>query len=463
MKLLKLKLYALGLLITGLSVACSKRQQSKPNVVILLIDDAGYADFGFAGSKDLQTPNIDKLAESGVVFSDAHVTASVCGPSRAGLLSGLYQQRFGFECNPPSHDFCLDTSIVLLPSILKAKGYATSAFGKWHLGHIEGCHPNDRGFDFFYGFLSGGRSYFFNNNDDEPGHVNNLLQNKTQTKFSGYLTDVLAERAVQFIEENKHKPFFMYWAPNAVHTPMEAKEDDLNKFSNHPRQVLAEMTWSLDRAIGEIINKLDKENLLENTLIFFLSDNGGAHNNQSSNLPLKGFKGNKFEGGHRVPFVVSWPKVIKNPGSYSGLSSSLDVFATSIAAAKAEVSDLDGVDLIPYLNSSVKGNPHDVLFWRKDKFAAVRRDSIKLIRVENLGYALYNLTNDLSESNNLASDSNKLQHSLSNELIDWEKCIDEPLWFEGAKWDSVTWLIHQDLYLNREVRVKNPSQLKRHK
>jgi arylsulfatase A-like enzyme len=441
---------------------CSNTKNNKPNIIVLLCDDAGYADFGFAGSQDLKTPNIDHLAANGIIFTDAHVSASVCGPSRAGILTGKYQQRFGFECNPEDKDG-VDLKQKTLADAMKSAGYTTAAFGKWHLGSAQGYKPNDRGFDYFWGFLSGGRSYFPNASMDKPGHSHSIRENDSFVTFDGYLTDKLGEKAVDFIEINKDKPFFMYWAPNAVHTPMEYTQEDLALFKDHPRKELAAMTWALDRAIGSIIHTLKKENILDNTLIFFLSDNGGAHNNQSSNFPLKGFKGNKFEGGIRVPFVMSWPAKIK-PQQYDGLSSSLDIYATCIDVAgisdDKQTNPIDGVSLIPFVTDEQQNEPHNQLFWRKDKMAAVRDGDYKLIRVERLGYRLYQLEEDPGETNNLEGPEDSISNQLKDELKTWESGMISPLWTEGAEWDTITWLIHEDLFMNKEARVKNPEQLK---
>ncbi|WP_372753253.1 sulfatase-like hydrolase/transferase [Labilibaculum sp.] len=446
-------------------ISCSQtkiKKNTRPNVIILLCDDAGYADFGFAGSKDLKTPNIDNIASNGVVFTDAHVSASVCGPSRAGILTGRYQQRFGFECNPDDTDG-LDLNQKTLADAMKSAGYATAAFGKWHLGSKKGYKPNDRGFDYFWGFLSGGRSYFANKSTDTPENTHCIRENDQFTPLDGYLTNQLGEKAADFIETHKNEPFFIYWAPNAVHTPMEYTAEDMALFEGHPRQKLAAMTWALDRAVGKIISKLKKENLLDNTLVFFLSDNGGAHNNQSSNYPLKGFKGNKFEGGIRVPFVVSWPAEIK-AHKFEGLTSSLDIFASCINVAGIpqynKENYTDGVNLIPFLKGDSVGEPHAELFWRKDKMAAGRIGDHKLIKVDRLGYRLYQLEDDLGETKDLKETETEKFKQLKKELKQWESEMSTPLWTEGQEWDTITWLIHKDLYQNLEPKVKNPEQLK---
>jgi len=440
-----------------------KNSASKvPNILVILIDDAGYADFGFMGSKDLPTPNIDALAKSGIVFTDAHVSATVCSPSRAGLITGKYQQRFGYECNESDGYTGLDTAQKVLPELLRTKGYATAAFGKWHLGYGLNQHPLKRGFDYYYGFLSGGRSYFYKPEaDDKPGAKNAMYLNDRQVSFDGYLTDDLAEKASDFIKQQKSNPFFIYWAPNAVHTPMEASTADLKKFENHPRQMLAAMTTALDRAIGNLIATLKADGKLDNTLIFFLSDNGGAHNNQSSNFPLKGFKGNKYEAGHRIPFVMSWPSQFK-AGVFNQLSSSLDIFPTALEAAginSNKAIQLDGVSLIPYIKQKINKAPHQQLVWRKDAEAALRFNQYKLISVKGIGDRLYNLENDPGEVRDIKEIEPKVYANLKQQFLQWEKDKRNPIWTEGAIWDTITLMIHDDLMNNKEVRVRDPKEL----
>ncbi|RED50318.1 sulfatase-like hydrolase/transferase [Seonamhaeicola aphaedonensis] len=438
--------------------ACkSKTETSKhepPNVIVILVDDAGYADFGFMGSNDLQTPHIDALAKSGVVFTDAHVSATVCAPSRAGLITGKYQQRFGFEANGTG-GIGLSDDVVTIADIFKKNGYNTYALGKWHLGEDASDHPNNRGFDEFYGFLVGSRSYFPLEN---PSKEQMLQHNGKRVVFEGYMTDVLGDQSVKYIQESSDKPFFMYLAYNAVHTPMHAKHEDLEKFSNHPRKELAAMTWSLDENIGKLIKKLETLGKRDNTLIYFLSDNGGAHNNQSSTGSLKGWKGNKFEGGHRVPFVISWPKMIEGDKTFDGLSSSLDIFATSLSASKIEkpeTLELDGENLLPYLKGEKLGNPHESLFWRKLEESAVRMGDSKLIQLEGYGSVLYDLVSDLGETNDI-SDSNQVQlKEMLLEYKNWENTIMSPLWGEARDWMDVTYHIHKQLMQNKEPDYKD--------
>lgn len=437
----------------------------KPNIIVVLIDDAGYADFGFMGSKDLLTPNLDKLASKSLVFTDAHVSASVCSPSRAGLITGKYQQRFGYECNEGDGYSGIDVREKLMPAYLKEVGYQTIAFGKWHLGYKPEQHPLKMGFDEYHGFLSGGRSYFYNSaKDDKPGSRNALLHNYSPVAFDGYLTDHLGKSAAAYIQKNSGAPFFMYWAPNAVHTPMEADSTDLAKFNGHPRQKLAAMTFALDRAVGTMVQALEKQGILDNTIIIFLSDNGGAHNNQSTNGALKGFKGNEYEAGHRIPFFIHWPAAIKKPGKYHGLTSALDILPTVVKAAgygSLKAAGLDGVDLHPYITGVKQSSPHETLIWRKDAMAAIRAGDHKLIRVKGLGTRLYNLRNDLHESKDLRQSQPQVQDKLLKQLLNWEKHVKQPLWTEGAIWDTITLMIHDDLMQNKPVRVADPEALNR--
>lgn len=452
------------ILLGSIVSACKKAQDPPPNIIIILADDAGYADFGFMGS-DLPTPHIDRLAASGVVFTDAHITATVCSPSRAGLITGRYQQRFGHEANIPPPGSGMDPSEMTLGDVLKAAGYATGIIGKWHLGSSEPYHPNNRGFDEFWGFLGGSRSYFFDESrDDLPGQAKEILHNQTHVDFEGYLTDEFSLQSVRFIEEHKEEPFFLFLSYNAVHTPMHAAETDLVKFRDHPRAKLAAMNWAMDRGVGLVLDKLVTEGLRKKTLIFFLSDNGGATNNNSSNYPLKGFKGNKFEGGHRTAFILSWPENITGGTKYDGLSSSLDIFATSLAVAGLEESPgkpLDGVNLIPHLRGEDDSEPHQTLFWRKEKMAAVREGKYKLIRLDDYGYRLYNLEEDLGENKDISQTHPELLEDIIASLESWEKELMVPLWHESDPWQRVTFEIHKALMENREVTVKSPADLRK--
>ncbi|MEA4935263.1 MAG: sulfatase-like hydrolase/transferase [Paludibacter sp.] len=434
-------------------------QSSKPNVLMIILDDAGYNDFGFMGCKDIPTPNIDKLASTGTVFSDGHVSASVSGPSRAGILTGRYQQRNGYECNLEDV-LGLGLEEETAADIFKRNGYTTYCIGKWHQGAADEYHPNKRGFEHFYGFIAGSRSYFYRPTaDDREGNEKVLQYNGRKVPFSKYLTTELSDKAVDFIaKQPEGKPFMMYLSFNAVHTPMEATAEDMALFKGYKRQKLAAMTFAVDRAIGSVINKLSEKGIMENTLIFFLSDNGGAHNNTSSNYPLKGFKGNKFEGGIRVPFFVKFGDRFE--GKFEGIVSSLDILPTAMSVAGIPINStkkhLDGVDLIPYLQEKVKGNPHEKLFWRKEEMAAMRMGDYKLIRVAGVGERLYNLKKNLNETEDVKSTQPLIFKKMMDELKQWETgLINPPLWNEG-KWTEVTREIHRDLMNNRPVQKYSP-------
>ena len=247
-------LYASGLMMMGLPAVVSAQTPTKPNVLIILADDAGYNDFGFMGCQDLETPNIDALSRQGVVFTNGHVASTVSSPSRACLITGRHGQRFGYECNLNSNSDGLPLSEQTLGDIFGGEGYRTSVVGKWHLGYLPEFHPNRRGFDYFYGMLSGSREYFYNEKgSDKPGNGDNFLLNDKRIKFDGYLTDRFTDEAVKIIEEKNDKPFMMYLSYNAVHTPMQALPEDLARYKNHPRQKLAAMTYALDRGVGRVV------------------------------------------------------------------------------------------------------------------------------------------------------------------------------------------------------------------
>ena len=445
----------------------AKHQRTdKPNIILILADDAGYADFGFMGSQDIQTPNLDLLASDGTVFTDAHVTASVCSPSRAGLLTGTYQQRFGHECNlEPNQLGAFDTSQVTIAEYLSTKGYHTSIFGKWHLGEALHQHPLSNGFDYFWGFLAGGRSYFPNENQDRIGNSRAILENHSPTQFEGYLTDAIGDQAASYIDVHSKdvNPFFMYISFNAPHTPMHAKKEVLEKFDgNHERPVYAAMMWSMDEAIGKVISRLKANDIYDNTLIFFLSDNGGAHNNGSSVRPFKGWKGNQYEGGTRVPFITTWKKKLPSGKKIDGLTSSLDVYATvaSILDNKASA-ELEGVDLIPYITGKKNSSPHEELYWRKDEMATIRMGNFKYITLFDSISVLYDLEKDQLEIHNLITENGELADSLKIALDHWQDQLISPLWIEPHRWNLVTRRIYQDLMHNNEPTIKEPSDLKR--
>ncbi|CAM4382464.1 sulfatase [Zobellia roscoffensis] len=442
------------LFFASFAMLCNCWGQDKPNIVFILSDDAGYADFGFQGSKDFQTPELDKLAKNGVRFTQAYVSAAVCGPSRAGLLTGKYQQKFGFEENNvpglmskngiTGDDMGLPLDQKTMADYLKEQGYKTAIFGKWHQGNADRFHPTKRGFDEFYGFRGGARSYMPYGTDNELKRDEDRLERGFGDfkEHDGYLTDELAEEANSFMDRNQKNPFFIYLAFNAVHTPMEAIEEDLKKVKGltGKRKTLAAMAIAMDRACGKVLDHIKELGLEKNTLIIFTNDNGGpSDSNESLNDPLSGTKANHLEGGIRVPFLMSWPGILKSNTVYENPVSTLDLLPTFVTAAGGDVSNvegLDGVDLLPYLKEKKAGIPHTTLYWKKENRGAVRHNDWKLVRFPDRPAELYNIKEDISEVNDLASAHPEKVRELYKMLFDWELTLERPLWelerrFEG--------------------------------
>ncbi len=420
--------------------------QQKPNIVLIIADDAGYADFGFQGSKEMKTPFLDQLATQGMSFNQAYVTAAVCGPSRAGLMTGKYQQRFGYEeNNVPGYmsKSCLDDDLMGLPmdqrtmgDHLKSLGYTTGYFGKWHLGNADKFHPTKRGFDSFYGFRGSARSYFpFTANN--PNHRQEDYLEKGFKRFEeadAYLTDALAPASANFIENNKNKPFFLVLSFNAVHTPMQATQSDLNAFPNlkGKRKQLAAMTMALDRSCGLVLKKLAALGLDKNTIVVFTNDNGGpSDTNASINHPLSGTKANHLEGGIRIPCIIRWPNVVEANSKFDHPISMLDLLPTFYKAAGGEVKDLndiDGIDLKPYISGNRADRPHNLLYWKKESRAAIREGDFKLLRFPDRPAELYNVKTDIAETNNLATKYPEKVKAMFKKLFEWETTLTRPLW-----------------------------------
>jgi len=444
-------------------ISCSSINDSKPNIIIILADDAGYSDFGFMGSDEIKTPNLDQLALDGVTFNNAYVSASVCSPSRAGLLTGMYQQRFGHECNLDSDvNTSFDPNQITIAEALKTEGYTTGLIGKWHLGDKTQNHPLKNGFDYFWGFISGARNYFYDPNEVNRNSIRNVVENYSQTNFEGYLTDVLGEKAISFIDKNNqsNNPFFLFLSFNAPHTPMQAKEEVLEKFKNNPRQVYASMMWSMDEAIGHVIDALKENNQYDNTIIYFLSDNGAAMSNNASPFPYKGWKGNQFEGGIKTPMIMTWKNKIKSNTQFDGFISALDIFKTSLEVSNVNddlMANADGKNIMNYLNDNTIQNKN--LFWRKDKMATVRSGNYKLIRLNDTLTVLYNIENNYFEDLDLKLKEPSVHDSLFKLLLAWEDRLIDPNWIENKDWNIVTEMIYEDLMANKDVRAVSPKDL----
>lgn len=416
------------------------RAAHRPNVVLIVADDMGYADAGFQGSTDIPTPHLDRIAREGVRLTDAYVTFPVCGPSRAGFITGRHQDRFGSSVNPtidPTVPNGVPASELMISEMLKEAGYRTMAVGKWHLGTYEGLRPLDRGFDEFFGFLSGGHDYFADRYTLQDlsevrkrwdWYRTKLLHNDERIEAEGYLTDLLSDAAVEFIaREHEADPYFVYLAYNAPHTPMQATDEYLARFNhieNKDRRTYAAMMAAMDDGIGRVLEAIDQRNDAANTLVVFFSDNGGARNNASRNTPLRGYKSDPFEGGVRVPYIMRWPVAIAPGTVYERPVSTMDVAGTVAAAIDRPTSGkpLDGVDLIPYLGSRRVDDPHDAIFWRwhRDGRFAVRAGDLKLIAYDDSSRPamLFDLATDPSERRNLLSgeDANDQTRADANRL-----------------------------------------------
>jgi arylsulfatase A-like enzyme len=356
-------------------------------------------------------------------------------------MTGRYQQRFGHEANSPPPSDGMDLKQVTLADRLKRLGYRTGLIGKWHLGNPDEFYPTRRGFDYFYGLRSGSRSYFYNaKKDDKKGNAKAIEENGKHVKFEGYLTDVFGQKAINFITAKDDKPFFLFHSFTAPHGPMHATEEDKALFAsieNTKRRTYAAMIWAMDRAIGQLVDSLKAAGKFENTLIWFLSDNGGATGNASINLPLAGHKGIKFEGGTRVPFFAHWPKQFKEPKKFDPMMISLDIMPTSLAAAGAKeesLKNLDGVNLLPFIQGEKTTPPHQNLYWHKLWFSAMRDGPWKLIYVQDYGYALYNLDKDLPESKNLIKSEKKRGEKMIQKLNAWKAELVKPRWGEAEVW-----------------------------
>lgn len=417
---------------------------SKPNILLILADDLGYQDLGYQGSPDIESPHIDRLATNGIRFTDGYVSASVCSPSRAGLMTGRYQQRFGHESNVPPIPFGMDLNEATLGQKLQQDGYRTGIVGKWHLGNLDTQYPTARGFDWFYGLREGSRSYFYDTKkSDKPGNFHGIEENGQQVAFDGYLTDVMGEKAIEFIESPSEDPFFLFLSFTAPHGPMEAKPEDLKRFDHiedKKRRTYAAMIWAMDRAIGNVLDTLETNGMADNTLIWFLSDNGGASGNASVNLPLAGFKGIKFEGGIRVPFFLHWKQRFPEPAVFEDMVSALDILPTCVAAAGGRLESerpLDGVNLMPFLEGQASGVPHQTLFWHKLWFSAMRDGPWKLMWIEDYGYALYHLEDDPSERHDLSKSLPERVERMAAQLDAWKAEMPEPLWSEKIRYKAI--------------------------
>lgn len=450
-------LAGLAALVLGgcLSVPLAAETARKPNIVIILADDAGYADFGFQGSREMQTPNIDRLAQQGTVYDQAYATTPFCSPSRAGLLTGRHPLRYGFEFNlthepAPGIDprfMGLAEGERTIADYLRATGYRTIAVGKWHLGDAPQFHPNKRSFDHFYGLIGGNSRYF--PDAIKPGA---LERNGTPAQAREYLTDDFATEAIEQIAAAGDAPFLLYLAFTAPHTPMDATAADIARFrhiADPQRRRLAAMTWAMDRGVGRIMETLRARGLDRNTLVIFTNDNGGdTIGLNADNGPLRGMKGTLLEGGIRVPMIVRWPN-----GAGAGRRavqpvSLMDILPTALAlAGAAPPVGLDGQPLTP--NNEVQTGRR--LYWRYDTVAAMRQGPWKLLRYPDRVPQLYNLAVDPGEGSDLAAEEPQRLAMMMRALFAWEGTVEHPRWHTGSFWSQ------EDIrrYSETHVRAEN--------
>jgi arylsulfatase A-like enzyme len=418
------------------SLLLAQAAHAKPNILIIVGDDMGYGDIGIHGCKDIPTPHIDSLAKNGVRCTSGYVSGPYCSPTRAGLMTGRYQTRFGHEFNPgptPNAEFGLPLTETTLAQRLKDAGYAAGMVGKWHLGQERKFHPMSRGFQEFYGFLGGARSFF--PIEGTPGPQVAMLRGYDPVpENEPYTTDTFTREAAAFIDRHAKDPWFLYLTYNAVHTPMHATQKYLDRFRNvtdERRRTYCGMMSAMDDGIGAVLKKLDENRLTENTLIFFVSDNGGPPSNGSLNGNLRGNKSQTWEGGIRVPYLVQWKGTIPAGKTYDQPVIQLDFAPTALAAAsvKTENANFDGVNLIPHLTGNVTKPPHDSLYWRFGQQMAIRHGNYKLVKaVGNDKPELYDLAADIGESKDLSTTKPEVFKDLTARYDAWNTTLAEPRW-----------------------------------
>jgi arylsulfatase A-like enzyme len=381
---------------------------AQPNLVIFYADDLGWGELGCQGNPQIPTPNIDAIARNGVRFTNGYVAATYCSPSRAGLMTGRYPTRFGHEFNSVANRTGLRLDQVTLAERLRSLGYATACVGKWHLGGGLEYRPTRRGFDEFFGTLA--NTPFFHPTNFVDSRISDDVRPVTDPAF--YTTDAYAERAIDWIERSKGRPWFLYLPFNAQHAPLQAPKKYLDRFSgitDEKRRIFAAMMASMDDAVGRVMAKVRALGQEDNTIVFFIADNGGpTQSTTSGNGPLRGFKMTTFEGGPRVPFLAQWKGRWPAGKVYDLPVMNLDVLPTAVTAAggKPEASwQLDGVDLTPFVTGVNSTRPHQTLYWRYGPQWAVRHGDLKLV-VSKGGSGkpeLYDLSKDIGESKDLAA------------------------------------------------------------
>ena len=463
------------------------QNDSRPNIILILADDMGYNDIslhnGGAADGTLKTPHIDSLAKNGVWFNKGYAANATCAPSRASIMTGRYATRFGFEFTPvpdlgqlvvrwlaeeddddlraridneiarnlPSFmDQGMPSDQITIAEILKTKGYYTAHIGKWHLGHSSGMSPLDQGFD---DSLSLAGAYYLP--EDHPDVVNAKFETSIDkmvwsgsqyaARFNGsdyfapdkYVTDYYTDEAIKVIEKNKNRPFFLYLSHWAIHNPLQAIRSDMEQMSHmsgHNLKVYSGMIRALDRSVGQIIQTLKELNIYGRTLIFFTSDNGGANyiELEDINKPFRGWKISFFEGGIRVPFILSWPDQIDPGLKFDKPVHHFDIFSTIASAANVPIPNdrkIDGVDLMPHLKGEKISNPHQTLFWRSGNHQAVLHENWKYLVSKKEGTKwLFNTELDPLERNNLINVNPKKTSQIESLLVTFNSEQANPLY-----------------------------------
>lgn len=435
-------------------IASATTDSSRPNIVLIFVDDLGYCDSELYGCGAVPTPNIKQLADDGTRFSAGYVTSPVCSPSRASLMTGRYQHRFGHEFLPagdPTGNAGLPVEEVTLADAMRDAGYVTGMVGKWHLGSTEEYHPQKRGFDEFYGMVTWGADYADPTRKDlrvwthplakpkDPDAIwagrgaDTVMRGTEPVDEPAYLTDAFSREAAVFINEHSHEPFFLYLPYTAVHGPLQVTQKYYDRFpdiEDESKRIYAAMTSALDDGIGTVLDALQENGLEKNTLVILISDNGAGVADYANNAPLRLGKHTLFEGGVRVPFAMKWPARISAGETIDHPVSTLDIFPTTIAAAGGELPadrPIDGVDLLPFISGSGTGNPHDLLYWRQGPNWAVRHGDWKLIHAAGRDW-LYNLADDVGEVDNIAEQNQDIVSSLRAKYEQWNGNNIDPLW-----------------------------------
>lgn len=431
-----------------LLIAATSLAAAKPNIVVLYSDDAGYADFGFqpncAPEMINLTPHIDRIAKAGARFTNAYMAGSVCSPSRAGLMTGRYQQRFGYDNNlPPGTKNGLELTETFGAKRLQKIGYKTGLIGKWHLGYPEAYHPNKRGFDWFYGLLQGSRPYF---SQEKISDHRVIQENGKNTKEDGYVTDRFGDAACRFIKEHKEEPFYLFVSFTSPHGPLQPKPEDAARTAHikeKKRANYAGLIVSLDDNVGKILDCLEIQGLEKDTIVLFTNDNGGQTSNGAINAPLQGKKGTLWEGGIRVPWTMRWPEKIPAGLVVDKPIIALDLLPTVIDAAKAQVDpawNLDGKSFLSLIDGTPKTTTATeaprTLYWRQGGSKgprAMREGKWKIVHDRKTGDApaLYNLESDIGESKDLSQEHGTTLKAMLQKLDTWEFQLEEPRWGSG--------------------------------